>query len=430
MSTSVIPIDQSLIGLGRTALARHVIGISTHRGAASLITATDRIEIGSDGQLLSTEPHGIPDVHDVSFDSSGKAYMHTFKHFAGAVPGAKIARAVTDEPVMLLPLGNDGSVLEISEASPKTPGDAHGQLAIRQICVSKSEAIDVVIEALDVPGHRLTGPISAVVSGFVLSTRGPESSICLASSTSVVDTDTYNGISITHQTPLPFVSFTRTAIGRRHAPPVLCITATGEIYGFSPDADGAAFVPIMRLDGDFSHAKFLDPTGNSCRSALLLVQRPDEKAILYDIDVFGRTATRMQADGYDRWDAAVLGSAGRLFVCAHTVGGVAHDLHVTAYQIGRVVDEMYRFSPDEERCLSLYTDGLLVRDGEPIGKITAYTRVVRGHTGRATRSTRESTRLTIYSPDTTIDLGDVKYAEDWHRWISGFIENKRRNNRQ
>jgi hypothetical protein len=134
----------------------------------------------------------------------------------------------------------------------------------------------------------------------------------------------------------------------------------------------------------------------------------------------------MQADGYDRWDAAVLGSAGRLFVCAHTVGGVAHDLHVTAYQIGRFVNELYRFSPDEELCLSLYSDGLLVRDGEPIGKITAYTRVVRGHTGRATRSTKGSTSLTTHSPDMTIDFGVVKYAEEWHRWISDFIEEQQK----
>ena len=425
MSTRVFPIDQPLIGLGRTALARHVIGIAARGSGATLITAADRVEVDSDGRIQSITPHGTPGVHDVSFDSSGTAYMHTFKHFAGTVPGAKIARAVTDEPVMLLPLGNDGSVLEISEVPPKTPGGAHGHLGIRQIYVNKPEAIDVVIGGLDATGRRLTGPISAFISGFVLSTRGPESSIFLASSTSVVDIDTYTGISITHQTPLPFVSFTRTTIARTYAPPILCIAATGEIYGFSPDADGAAFVSIMRLDGDFSHAKFLDSQGNSDRSALLLVQRPDEKAILYDIDVLGRTATRMQADGYGRWDAAVRGKAGQLFVCAHAVGPMVHDLHVTSYQIGRAACEEIRFTPDENRCISLYSDGLLVRDGEPIGKITAYTRVVRGHTGRATRSTRGSTSLTTHSPDMTIDFGDVKYAEDWHRWISGFIEEQK-----
>lgn len=425
MDAPINPTDQPLTAMGRSALARHVIGIATRGSGATLVTATDRIEVDSGGRTRSVTPHDTPDVHGVSFDASGTAYMHTFKHFAGAVPGVKIARAVTDEPVMLLPFGDDGSVLEISEAPKKTPGDAHGQLAIRQICVSKSIAFSVSIEALDVPGHRLTGPISAFVSGFVLSTHGYESNVCLASSTSIIKIDTCDGISITHQTPLPFVSFTRTTTDGRHCPPVLCIAATGEIYGFSPDALDVAFVPIMRLAGDFSHAKFLDPAGNSSRSTLLLVQRPDEKAILYDIDVLGRTATRMQADGYDRWDAAVRGETGQLFVCAHTVGAMVHDLHVTSYQIGRAAQEEVRFTPDGDRCISFYSDGLLVRDGEPARRITAYTRVVRGNGGRATRSTAKSTSLTIYLPDMTIDFGYVEYAEDWHRRISGFIEEQK-----
>jgi hypothetical protein len=424
MDTPINPIDQPLIDMGRSALARHVIGIAARGSGATLITATDRVEIVQEGRILSTTPHGTPDVHDVSFDPFGNAYMHTFTHFAGAVPGVKIARAVTDEPAILLPFGYDG-VLEISEAPKKTPGDAHRQLAIRQICVSKSEAIGVAIEALDVPGHRLIGPISAFVSGFVLSAHGYESTVCLASSTSIIVIDIHKRISTTHKTPLPFVSFTRTTTDGRHDPPVLCIAATGEIYGFSPDALDVAFVPIMRLAGDFSHAKFLDQAGNSHRSTLLLVQRPDEKAILYDIDVIGRTALRMQADGYERWDAAVRGWSGRLFVCAHTVGAVVHDLHVTSYQIGRAAKEEIRFSPDENRCISLYSDGLLVRDGEPVERITAYTRVVRGNGGRVTRSTKGSTCLTIHFPDMTIDFGDAAYAEDWHRRVSGFIEEQK-----
>lgn len=429
MNTPVVPIDQPLIGLGRTALARHVIGIAARGSGALLITATDRIEIGPDGQLVSTEPHGIPDVHDVYFDC-GKPFMHTFKHFTGAVSGVKIARADTDEPAMLVPLHEEVSFFEITETPAGAPGDMKGQMRIRLVDIRKTEATDVSIESLSGPEHYLTGPMSALMSGFAL--RGAsffESygiRLCLASSTSIIIIDTDNGISVTHTTPLPFVSCTRMKTDRRHRPPVLCIAATGEIYGFSPDAFTVAFVPIMRLDGDFSHAKFLDSQGTSDRSALLLVQRPDEKAILYDIDILGRTATRMQADDHARWDAAVRGRDGRLFVCAHTVGGVAHDLYVAAYQTSRVVGEMYSFNPDDELCLSMYSDGLLMRDGESIGKITAYTRVVRGHTGRATRSTRGSTSLTTQSPDMTIDFGVVKYAEEWYRWISGFIEEQQK----